>query len=422
LPGFVHADFWHTAGFAIEVFEHHYRLPKGQRWALCFDELEISPDWLRRALLDSLRSTEQRFILKLSASPMQPGPLDPYTPLAAQEGQDYRVVKLWYSGPAEARTFCHRLAQRTLSRAFGSSIDPYDVLGRSLFAQEEGETGRLTYQPGSRFWKDLRLAASQDSSLRRLLRERGIDPTKPQKAKQADKDQFLRKIKPVLMLRNEFRVAGGEARQRQIRSRKRSTLYAGAEAVYALSDGNPRWLIGMLGDIVAGCEVTGRIGPSTQAAVLWRASHRFKALLGMLPKASRSVNEKELPLIDVIDAAGSYFFDRLVRGPFPVDPVGSFIVDSHASDALVELVELGVSAGALVYVETDWKVIPARPRGKRFRLSFMLAPSYRLPLRLYDPVALSACLKENLRSRRMTGDGGSQVDLFSEQSDAANPV
>jgi hypothetical protein len=307
------------------------------------------------------------------------------------------------------------LAQRTLSRAFGRSVDPHDVLGRSSFAQDDVDSARgpLAYQPGSRFWKDLQAAAFHDPSLRRLLRERGIDPSSPEKTRQADRDQFLRKIKPILMLRNEFRVAGTDVRQRQIRSRKLSTLYSGAEALYALSDGNPRWLIGMLGDILAQAEGQGTVTRSVQAGVLWRASHRFKALLGMLPKASRTLSGKEVALGDVVDGVGKYFFERLVRESFPIDPVGSFIVDAKASEPLVELIQLGVSQGALVYVETDWKIVPANPRGKRFRLSFMLAPSYRLPLRLYEPVALSACLKEGLRTRAGAGDIlADQADLF----------
>jgi hypothetical protein len=268
------------------------------------------------------------------------------------------------------------------------------------------------------FWLELRRAAREDESLRNLLASRGIDLTKgartPQVVTQATRDQLLRKIKPVLMLRNEFRkvqpAAGPTSGKVAMRSRKRVSLYAGAEAVYAMSDGNPRWLIGMLRDMLARVH-------QAQADVVNRTSHRYKALLSMLPKSIALVNSKEVAMVDVLDRVGKHFFERMVRGPFPLDPVGSFIVDSNAHEPLLALIKLAVSQGALVYVDPDWKVAPSNPRGKRFRLSFLLAPTYRLPLRLYDPVPLSTCLGERLPRRWHTSGTGtdvSQAELFGD--------
>jgi hypothetical protein len=401
LPPFVTTDYWTATSVALEIVENVYTFPRGQRWAFCFDELEISPEWLRHELFDAFRSTNQRLLLKLSASPLQSTEMDHVSALAAQEAQDYRIVKLWYSGPAEASDFCHRLTQSYLNRVLEAPVNPQDVLGRSVFAQDdEGLFGRsLGYQPGSPFWNALQVAYDDDPSLRELLTAWDIDPSHPRDTEESDRDQLLRKVKPVLMLRNEFRVKRPTGRIPKIRSRKMTTLYSGAEALYALSDGNPRWLIGMLSDIEARIDKHGRVSPGAQAKILARTSHRFKALLGMLPQSSRTVNGKQLALVDLLDAVGAHFFDRIVRGPFPVDPVGSFIVDTQATDALVELIEAGVRQGAIVRVDADWHVVRAQARGSRFRLTFMLSPTYRLPLRLYDAVALSACLEGRLPSR-----------------------
>src|SRR5207249_10789631 len=144
-----------------------------------------------------------------------------------------------------------------------------------------------------------------------------------------------------------------------------------------------------------------------------------KALLGMLPQSVRLVNGKQLALVDLLDAIGRYFFDRMVRGPFPVDPIGSFVVDSGATDALVELIEVGVTQGAIVHVDSDWHVVAPNARNGRFRLSFMLSPTYRLPLRLYDPIALSTCLEGRVLSPRghpSREAGLTQVDLFDSRA------
>jgi energy-coupling factor transporter ATP-binding protein EcfA2 len=47
-------------------------LKKPDKWGFCFDELEIAPGWLQRELLTTLRSINQRFLLKLTWSPVLP--------------------------------------------------------------------------------------------------------------------------------------------------------------------------------------------------------------------------------------------------------------------------------------------------------------------------------------------------------------
>lgn len=65
---FLFIDFKSSLELVISIFERIFEVNK--KWAFCFDELELAPDWLRDDLFLSLRSTNQKLIYKLSASPI----------------------------------------------------------------------------------------------------------------------------------------------------------------------------------------------------------------------------------------------------------------------------------------------------------------------------------------------------------------
>jgi hypothetical protein len=413
IPDFAHIDFLIAAGNACDVFADLTGLPEARRWALCFDELEICPPWLYTRLLSLLRSTDQRFLFKLSASPLQAPAPNELAAAEPQEGEDFRIVKLWYSGATEARDFCRRLAAFRIAELVGSDLDPERVFGRSAFGSEDAERtgGDRTYRHGSRFWAELKKAYQTDPSLRKLLRQHGVDLREDSNPSAALRDSLLRKLKPILLIRNEYRRASESGREGGIlRSRKRTSLYTGADAIYAVSDGNPRRLVGMLQELVPHIVPGHRVSLAVQAAAVRRLASRFNALMRVLPGSAIDFANRQLGVGDLLDAIGNYFFERLVRGPFPLDPPGSITVDRRANAAVLRLLEVAVLQGALVHVESNEDHLPTGIRGKRFRLSFSLAPHYRLPLRVYDSVELSACLEAPTSHL-----GAFQAELFGDE-------
>lgn len=66
---------------------------------------------------------------------------------------------------------------------------------------------------------------------------------------------------------------------------------------------------------------------------------------------------------------------------------------------MLDLLRLGVYHGAVVHVDPIPDVIETSLRGKRFRLSYMLAPLNKLPLTLHDSTSLSAILQSSSRLR-----------------------
>ena len=83
---------------------------------------------------------------------------------------------------------------------------------------------------------------------------------------------------------------------------------------------------------------------------------------------------------------------------FSDDPPLTFTIDSFMTgDALDILAHSGLNAGAIVYVP-DGKSALMLATGSRFgesafRVSYLLAPVYKLPIRLGRSVALSRLLK-----------------------------
>jgi hypothetical protein len=231
----------------------------------------------------------------------------------------------------------------------------------------------------------------------------GVNPEDPVTENISIRDSLLRKAKPVAMLRNAFMKSLTSGRI-SLRSRKLGTIYHGREAVYRIADGNPRRLIGILGDLCAK-RMSSNDGNSQclskneQAEILTRASLHFAGYVHALPGGNTVLGENNIDLSTLLRTIGDFFRGRLLGRDFPLDPVGSFQIDSHINDKVLELLRLGVYHGALVYVDPVPDTIETSLRGKRFRLSYMLSPLHKLPLTLYDPISLSSILRSSFRLR-----------------------
>jgi len=359
----------------------------------CFDELEIAPPWLRREVLESQRSIDQKFLLKLTSSPLLPSGLKS----APEAGHDFQNIRLWNSHVEDAQTFCEDMAQRFLRAHFPEQdVSPAQFLGYSPLAAEDGLKGDdRSYERGSMFYTEMRSLAAEDQAFRRELIKRGLNPDDPYSESIDVRDTFLRKIKPVVILRRVFR------RPQRGRSRKVVTAYAGRQAIYAMSEGNPRWLLGILTDLhvrwlaVRTCDKTGLpvMRRNQQAKVLNSTARRFQTSLSAAAiREAAAQDGLTLGLREFLDLVGTSFSEGFLGEAFPTDPSGSFVVDPNLSLTLYRVLERALEKGALVYVGKSGEDVPREITGSRFRLSFLLSPVYRLPFRNYREILLSTLL------------------------------
>ena len=377
---------------ACAVFDEY--APKRVRppkWAFCFDELEIGPDWLKRELLSALRSVRQNCLLKLTWSPVLP--LDP-----AQKQEfrhDYTIIKLWHSHAESARPFCKAFATRFIRALLREEkITPRQVLGSSDFAHDE--ESEEAYAQNSPIWHEMIELAKWDVSFGGYLENHHISSTNPIAETIDQRDRVLRKVRPIVQIRNDYtRSTGG-------RSRKRHLLYSGEEAVYAMSEGNPRQLAGLLSDILdrrplAPGVSADQIDRRIQAEVLYEVSARTLTAIRTYPVPFQE--DSRINLANVVDSFGKFINYELVGKAFNADPIGSFVVDDEVDQKIVREIEIGLLIGAFVSVGKD---PPSSVVGARIRLSYMLSPRYTLLFRNYRDIRLSTAFKM-MRSKPVIG-------------------
>jgi hypothetical protein len=406
--GYLFLDLFHSASVGIERFDD--AIDQGEsRWALMFDELELAPDWLQSALISAMRSRDDRFIFKLALAPFSGGLPIMKDHLSPAPDQDFDPVCLWYAEKRSAYSFCVDLWYQILAERNLPRTDPKAALGRSYFEtpSEEWRDGGTAYMPKKRLGRTIISAASKDSSFRRYLAANNIDPYRLQLLSGLERSATLRKIAPVIVVREFFRREG-EGGKSVKRSRKSAALYTGADSLFAVSEGNPRWFISMIGRLLdhwdpERCAVT----EAVQAGEMVHAAQRFAAMIGTIPtKNFSSVGSRGL--LGLVEAIGEYFHARVTADEFTPEPPNTFVVDDKVSDGVARGLGQALNAGAIVYVPDDWsRLILDDLRAKRFRVSYLLAPIFGLPIRLGKEIVLSSIMQFGKER-----DAGDQMELI----------
>jgi hypothetical protein len=386
-----------SAIFLVEIFNDLAKEPRG-KWALLFDELELAPKSIREELVRSLRSVDDRWLFKLSISPYSQDLDLLESASSAMPGNDYEAIPLWYPYKEDSYEFCHDLFYSMLEQKGLPLVEPNEVFGSSEFETSKSEMG-AAYRPGSRLQKRFVRMAKRDQSFREYLQDKDVDLNSMHLLPEDERAALVRKITPLVTIRESFRSVKGEKKlsgESKVRSRKNPALYRGAKSLFAIVEGNPRWFIGIVGNLLDSYALTrSSITPARQGSEVIKAVNKFRALLRTIPSPAIKGKQKPRGVLSIIDLIGEYIFDEVVRADFNPDAVGSFMVDSHVSSELTASLGRALNAGAIIYIpspDDDSQFFLGSLKGKRFRLSYLLAPHYGLPLRLGDWRSLKAFL------------------------------
>lgn len=387
----------------------------GQRWALLFDELELAPSEIKRDLLSSMRSVDERLLFKLSISPYNTELDELRQAISAMPGHDHDEISLSYGRKEEGHEFSFALMRELLRQVpqFSTDEDPLIRLGNSDFDAIPSErTGR--YARGSRVSKAFGRLRQNDATFRQYVDRYKVSVDDLASTESNSRAENVRKVMPLVLVRDAFRNPDDvfEATGRRLKGRKAADVYRGAGAMATMFEGNPRWIIHSMTSILAAlpAEAT-RVPVPLQTAEVGRTANRFRALLTALP-SDFALGRRRRGLLPLIDTIGEYFRARVLVDPFTADPVGTFVVDATATDAQIDALGSAINAGVVIYVPDDHgAAILNSVRGKRFRLTYLFAPTYQLPLRLERSVALSAILEARAPDSQGSFDFG---DLLEE--------
>lgn len=408
-PNYFYSDYSDYIDTACLSFEHVFenKIPLEPKWALCFDELEISPSWLQFELLDKLRSTNQKVLLKLTTSPIV-SLVDKLNnknvrKVDARQAEDFKVIRTWnYNqlGLKGWNEFSEKLTMQKLiqSKMFeGADLTAEDIFGKDSIVKNLRRTFNVdkTYNPdlshydkGQIYWKLFKELALIDSSFRKFLDYKNISFADPSPKSTAERDQIFRKILPIATFRYQY------IKTTHKRSRKNPALFYGLPYIYELCDGNPRFLINSIDEFLLHLKIHQNfpIEINFQSRIIQSISNNYLSLIKVHPDSTKAFLNKYINLGDLIEVIGTYFFDKLIFGDFSMDPVSSFTVDKAVPSKIQNLIEFGVHLGAFIYLDPQEALSNNGILDKSFRLSYILHPHFNLPKREYGNINLSSIL------------------------------
>nr|WP_146075155.1 hypothetical protein [Burkholderia anthinoferrum] len=207
-----------------------------------------------------------------------------------------------------------------------------------------------------------------------------------------------------------------ESKKGEVAARQRKTLelYAGADSIFAITEGNPRWFISLVSPLINFLVESGerRVPGSEQAKEIDAAADRMIALLKTIPVEHTGAQGDELPLDALLEEIGSRLHAELVEQHFSIDPAQSFMVDENVSERTQALLASAVNRGAVMLVdESSSKAIVGEMLNANLRLSFLLAAKYGLLLRKGKTVRLSNLLPRRERQPERQGNGQTQLSF-----------
>jgi hypothetical protein len=372
-----------------------------RRWALLFDELEIAPTRVKSFLLSGIRSFDERVIVKLALAPYMEDVGFERSPTSPQPLHDFHTIQLTYPNKDDAVSFSSELFQKTFERV-GIDASPLDFMFE--FPEGSGQFGRRAKSNKKRKGppEEFRLLAAKDDSFRQYVADRNLF-SPDYNFDERNTAQDIRKVLPIVIARNYYlrRFEAGQVTAN--RSRKAHSLYAGFPSIVEITEGNPRAILTCVGplareyqDTVEDPENFRPIPRSLQMKAISRVELLLTSLLQVIPLDVGGF-EPGKGLLDFVDNIGRAFEDRLLRRPFSTDYVSTFLLDQNVTSSIVSAVGKALNAGAIIHVPYPGggpEVLLRGLRGQRFRLSYALAPRYRLLLTLGDRVSLSRLLLE----------------------------
>jgi hypothetical protein len=275
-------------------------------------------------------------------------------------------------------------------------LTPQEALGRSIFetvVDEWAETG-TAYRSKSKIGQRFKSLESKDSTFAAFLIENDIKTSAMESLPPDRRAATVRKATTIVSMRDYFLESGPDkGKPAKLRTRKSlAPVYSGAEALFAITEGNPRWFKGIIGPLIRRLEKGNtEIPQAEQYRHVDRALTRFRSLLRTIPSPPWRGGQPTRGLLSFLDQIGDYFRADLLEGDFTLDPAGTVTVDSRTKPGIIHSLGDALNAGAIVSVdEVDLPSVAIR--GKRFRLSYLLAPYYHLSLRVERAVSLSTAL------------------------------
>lgn len=354
---------------------------KEHRWALLLDEFEIAPQVLLERILQNMRSSAPKILIKVALVPCG---LHQNLKAQISNNNDHKVVELWYRKKGEISAFCSSL----LKAKYGIST-PEKLFGKTKFINNSQGKDELWH-------KEFKSLAEKDASFASYLKDKDYDIDGIFLGED-EKTSLIRKIAPRVAFRNAFMNTSGGNKGRQ----SLYEFYSGWEAIRTISDGNPRWLMATIDSLLT-LQQNGQemIPQEPQYKIIQKTCEAFSAMIASTALKDNMGISTDTPPFDALNQIGSHFRDILVKEDFQPDPSLTFMVDEQVGQDLENSLRIALNHGAIVSLDEDqdfWNYKSLK--GMRFRISYLLAPVFELPLRMEKQVNLSSIYNKKTASK-----------------------
>lgn len=417
LPDICYSDFVDLISISIDCFEgvnkkQEKNISLKEKWALCFDELEIAPSILQKTIIyENLRSRNQKILFKLTSTPGLVELFDESQNESPSELDDFTTLKLWiYDNRSQKdwRSFCQKYMTNVLSNRYNKEINLDKLLGENDYldglrnSDESVNFSKLKSKDNTEYdvdgimWFVMKTLQEYDKSFYSYLLRKQLDPLNPVAESRRIASSVHRKIKPIVLYRYYFtEKAQKKGKEIKLRSRNINTFCHGKNYIFDISDGNPRAFANLVIDFIDQVQFTGsgtlkRIPIPNQARIIEAFSENY-AFLRIRNYPKNDIKNNSLMLWEIIDKIGNYFFNQLVLGDFNADPYILFYVDK-ADKQLQSFIEIALEAGAILKIEDEIPRQGIRKNINVYRLSYSLYPKYKLPKVDYNPIDLKRIL------------------------------
>ncbi|MFK0385188.1 hypothetical protein [Agrobacterium sp. NPDC090273] len=411
---FLYVDYREGIRGAADIHNHVSGL-SSRRWSFLFDEMEVAPSFVQESLFSDLRGEVDKLKInyKLALAPFNKNFRSSLDDRGASHNHDYSHIELSFARKENGYDFSRRLCNLMLEQA-GIDADVDAMLGSSYFAFEDDEANDQNsptkkYSNNRPLGKIFQSLSEKDSSFHHYLQSRGIDLSRVEELDERSAAKTLRKVRNIVVLREYFSrpsKSGLQIEQLNSRSRKSYILYSGNPSMLALTEGNPRSLINLFAPLIADYkqfEAKRTVSGAKQADEVQKAIRVMRSLLKTVPHGARKSQGRGL--LPFLDSIGAALHRGLMSTKFSDQPPLSFRVDHGVNPDDLSAIGKALNIGALVYVpDQESEDVLSSVVGNRFRLNYMLAAHYKLPLSLDREITLSALLSQQSGSRQARMD------------------
>lgn len=347
------------------------RLPESCKWYVCIDEAEFLSLEHHKILNTYMRSASE-LVFKITTMPYRHHTLDTGVNANINIGHDLEYIYIDKLGTSHfnqqksdniIQDFAEKLFVKRLNSHNKSDVDLEQLVGKSILTQS---TTDITD------YDNLILLIKDNCNEKTITRAEELYKNDIA----AFDDQIARKLRGILLLRNEFNNRSGNSS---------SKLFSGVSIIARCSDGNPRRLFRLFNHLISNLNSSEKsIKDTSQSERLKSFSHRELEVI--------KFEKGGLKAFGLINEIGNFFKQKTLVEKLGADSPQSFYVDSDISDENWNSIKTAVDLGLLYpYTRKDKnaKILFPSKEG-RFVLANCLAPNFNLLPRIGSMVKLNS--------------------------------